>query len=66
MGCGLGASLQEHIQTSQLYFCSSAISLFPEDKARDSIHEYTLVGMSLHEFYSIVGSPSVYVCFVFI
>ena len=53
MGCGLGASLQEHTQTSQLYFCSSAISRFPEDKAGDPIHEHTLVGMSLHELYSI-------------
>lgn len=34
VGCGMGASLREHIQTSQLYFCSSAISLFPEDTAR--------------------------------
>lgn len=59
MGCGLGASLQEHIQTSQLYFCSSAISLLPEDKVQDSRHEYslgvTLQVMSLQEFLSIVS-----------
>lgn len=63
MGCGLGASLQEHTQTSQLYFCSSAISRFPEDEAGDPIHERTLVGMSLHELYSISGIFQVCVAF---
>lgn len=47
MGCALGASLQEHIQTSKLYFCWSAISLFPEDKVQDSRHEYLLVTLDV-------------------
>lgn len=64
MSCGLGASPQEHIPISQLYFCSRAISLFPEDSVGKSTLDGTLHLMSLHEFYSAVGFPVVYTCFV--
>lgn len=49
----LGASLREHIQTSELYFCSSAISLFPEDKVRERQYMNTRL-LACHSVSSVV------------